>query len=330
MSVYPVKLAPLFLASFVIICLTPFAGATFISPNEIFNSASTDAIIFWRLRLPRVLCAFLAGSGLALSGLVFQAMFRNPLATPFTLGISGGAALGASVYLRFGAAFTYAGLTGSLLSALLGSFLSMILVYCITRAKGGFSTAVLLLAGVIINFFFSSLVMFIQYLGNAQDSAQIMRWLMGSIAGVELERLVELGFVVLFGGWMIWHLCPELDLLTAGDELAASRGVNVRGVKLRLFIIASVIVGMIVSITGPIGFVGMMAPQICRLRLGFRHNLLVPASFLFGGIFLCFCDLLARSILYPAEIPIGVITSMLGAPFFLWILFRKNRSGYLI
>lgn len=309
--------------------LTPFFGMSAISPEEIFDMASPESLIYWHLRLPRTICAFVAGSGLSLSGLVFQAMFRNPLATPFTLGIPSGAALGASVYLRLGVAFTFLGAAGSLVFALSGCLMSMLLVYGITRARGGFSTAVMLLAGVIINFFFSSLVMFVQYWSNAYDAMQIMRWLMGTLAGIEAKQLTELAIIVVAGGFVIMAMAPELDLLTIGDDTAASRGVNVKRARLRCFCVASVMVGSIVSVTGPIGFVGMMAPQICRLWLGYRHKELIPAAFLLGGSFLVLCDLMARTALAPAELPIGIITAMLGAPFFLWTLFCGNRSGEL-
>lgn len=314
------------LAALCVVLLTPFFGMSLLSPSNLLDPANSDFIIFWRLRLPRALAAFFAGAGLALSGLVFQAMFRNPLATPFTLGISSGAALGASIYIRLGTALTIAGMTGSLLAALFGCAISATLVYTITRARGGFSTTVMLLAGVIINFFFSSLVMFVQYLSGAYDAMQIMRWLMGTVAGVSHSRILELAIVVAASFWLIWKMSPELDLLTAGEDLAASRGVNVRRTKSRSFIIASILVGTIVSVTGPIGFVGMMTPQICRLWLGYRHYSLVPAAALLGGTFLCLCDLAARTILAPAELPIGIITAMLGAPFFLWILFRANHA----
>lgn len=323
------KIRLLLLAVLAIIGLVPFLGATLINPADIFDSSNPDSIIFWRLRLPRALSAYCAGSGLALSGLIFQAMFRNPLATPFTLGVSSGAALGASLWSRFGSGFAALGAAGSLVSSLLGCLLSMLLVYAVTRARGGFSAAVMLLAGVIINFFFSSLVMFIQYWSNAQDAFQIIRWLMGSVSGVETPRLAELALAVLAGGWLAWTLAPELDLLTAGEEIAASRGVDTRRSKLLLFILASAMTGVIVSIAGPIGFVGMMIPQICRLWLGYRHRALIPASLLLGGVFLCLCDLLARSVLFPAEVPIGIITSMLGGPFFLWTLFRGGQDGAL-
>lgn len=310
--------------------LTPFMGMSFISPDALLEPGSPDAEVFWSLRLPRAVAAFLAGAGLSVSGMVFQAMFRNPLATPFTLGVSSGAAFGASLYFRFGVAFSLFGLAGSLCFSLLGCLLSMTLVYVVTRARGGFSTSVMLLAGVIINFFFSSLVMFVQYWSNAQDSLQIVHWLMGSLSGLQAARLADLAFVVVLGAAIIQRMVFELDLLTAGEELAASRGVAVRRTRIIAFVVSSVMVGAVVSLAGPIGFVGMMVPHICRLRFGWSHRLLLPASFLLGGCFLTLCDLMARSILAPAELPIGIITSMIGAPFFLWTLFRSNRSGELM
>lgn len=309
---------------------SPFFGMTLISPSALLQPGSPDAEVFWRLRLPRTIAAFWAGAGLSISGLVFQAMFRNPLATPFTLGVSSGAAFGASVYFRLGIALSVFGSAGSLGTALLGGLLSMSLVYMITQARGGFSTSVMLLAGVIINFFFSSLVMFIQYWSNANDSLQIIRWLMGSLTGLETARLADLGFIVISGALLIHRLSFELDLLTAGEELAASRGVSVRKTKITVFVISSVIVGAVVSLAGPIGFVGMMVPHVCRLWFGWSHRLLLPISFVLGGCFLVFCDLMARSILAPAEIPIGIITAMIGGPFFLWTLFRTNRNGELL
>lgn len=318
---------PLAIICLFLVLLSSFAGMTLISPTALLEPGSPDAEVFWRLRLPRTLAAFLAGAGLSVSGMVFQAMFRNPLATPFTLGVSSGAAFGASVYFRFGTAFTLIGAAGSLGAALLGGFLSMALVYLITRSREGFSTSVMLLAGVIINFFFSSLVMFIQYWSDTGDSLQIMRWLMGSLTGLETARLVDLALVVGIGAALIHRMSFEFDLLIAGEELAASRGVSVRRTKITAFVIASVMVGTVVSLTGPIGFVGMMVPHICRLWFGWGHRLLLPASFVLGGCFLTLCDLAARSILAPAELPIGIITAMAGGPFFLWTLSRSNRTG---
>ena len=316
------------------VALTPFGGMSLISPLSIFQFGHPDAEVFWWMRLPRAITSFFAGAGLALGGMVFQAMFRNPLATPFTLGVSSGAALGAATYFWLGAGTVAGGLLGSFGSmgaALGGGLVSMCLVYTITRARGGFSTPVMLLAGVIINFFFSSLVMFIQYMSASNDSLRIMHWLMGSLTGLDLPRLPDLAFIILAGTLALWRLAPEIDLLLAGEELAASRGVEVRRTKVMLFTVASVMVGGIVSITGPIGFVGMMVPHFCRLWLGpshgSSHRCLIPASFFAGGCFLTLCDLLARVLIAPAELPIGIITALIGGPFFLWILFRAGKRG---
>jgi iron complex transport system permease protein len=287
-----------------------------------------EAEVFWALRVPRTIAAFLAGSGLALGGMVFQALFRNPLATPYTLGVASGASLGASVYFWLGISFL--GGIGPLGASLLGAGLSMALVFLATRSQGGLSTPVMLLAGVIVNFFFSSLVLFIQYLSSASDSLRIIGWLMGSLVGLETARLADLGFIVLTGGIVIRSLAPEIDLLVSGEEIAASRGVEVARTKLIIFIVASIMVGAIVSLTGPIGFVGLMVPQAARWVLGWSHRILTVAVFFLGGAYLAAADLLARVILAPAEIPIGVITALAGGPFFLFTLFSVRRKGQLL
>ena len=307
-----------------------FWGVSVISPFDIWQPGSPDAEIFRRLRLPRAVAAFFAGAGLAVSGMAFQALFRNPLATPFTLGVSSGAALGASVYFGLGAGLSFLGSSGSLVAALAGGLLSMALVYGITRAKGGFSTPVMLLAGVVISFFFSSLTTLIQYLSGAQDSLRIMHWLMGSLAGLDAVRLADLAFVVAAGALILHRLAPEIDLLCAGEELAAGRGMNVARGKVLIFAVSSIIVGTTVSLAGPIGFVGMMLPHICRMYTGWNHRRLLPAVFVTGGCFVALADLVARVILAPAEMPVGIITALIGGPFFLWVLFKNSKSGEML
>ena len=310
-----------------------FFGISAISPSAIFVSNSPDAEVFWKLRLPRVVAAFFAGAGLSVAGMVFQAMFRNPLATPFTLGVSSGASLGASLYFYLGTGIAAVGslaALGTLGAALCGGLFSMFLVYMITRARGGFSTPVMLLAGVVINFFFASLVLFIQYLGNAAESLRIMHWLMGSLAGIEAARLADFSCIILVGALFIYWMSPELDLLVAGEEFAASRGVAVRRVTMQAFFVSSLMVGAVVSLAGPIGFVGMMVPHLCRLFLGHAHKRLLPASFFAGGCFLAVCDLVSRMVLAPAELPIGIITALAGGPFFLWTLLRVTKRGEML
>ncbi|MDR2612194.1 MAG: iron ABC transporter permease [Deltaproteobacteria bacterium] len=324
------KVAAIIAGSLAVTAASPFFGLSIISPSDIFLPDHPDAEVFWRLRAPRACAAFLAGAGLSLSGMVFQAFFRNPLATPFTLGVSSGASFGASVYFYIGGTlFIRLGGVGPLFASLAGAGLSMSLVWTITRVKGGFSTVIMLLAGVVINFFFSSLVLFVQYLSDSHDSLRIMHWLMGSLAGLETARLADLAFVILAGLVVIRLMASEIDLLTAGEELAASRGVRVGVAKLKIFLAASIMVGSVVSLAGPIGFVGLMVPHACRLTLGWSHRLLIPAVFFAGGCFLVLCDLASRVILAPAEIPIGIVTSMLGGPFFLWTLFRSQKTGDL-
>ncbi|MBE9533044.1 MAG: iron ABC transporter permease [Proteobacteria bacterium] len=306
------------LASITILVTSPYFGLIHSLDAEIQQHILTQ------IRIPRVLFAFVAGAGLAICGMVFQAMFNNPLATPFTLGVASGASLGAALYVTLGLSFTLIGIDGASLSAFLGALLAISFVYSISRLHSGFSTETLLLTGVAISFFFSSLILFAQYLSNVTDSFRILRWLMGSLNIVAYRDLLQLlPFVSICIAVILW-LTRELNLLMAGDDLALSRGVSVQKVRYLLFFVTSLCVGAIVALCGPIGFVGMMVPHICRLLIGNDHRWLAPASLLFGGAFLIVCDTIARLIIAPAEIPVGVITTLLGGPFFLWLLVKSK------
>jgi len=283
--------------------------------------------VFWQIRVPRTCIGFLAGAGLAACGMAFQAMFRNALATPFTLGVAGGASLGAALYVRFGLSFALLGISGVSIFAFLGALGSISLVYGLTRLRHGFSTAALLLAGIAVNLFFSSLIMLIQYTSNYAHSFRIMRWLMGGLEIMGYERVFQLMPLVGISILVLYAVTHELNLMTVGEELAISRGVDVRRTKGILFIATSICVGGIVAVCGPIGFIGLMAPHICRLLVGGGHRRLLPATCLFGGLFLIICDTLARTAIAPAEIPVGVITSVLGGPFFVWLLVRTPAGG---
>jgi iron complex transport system permease protein len=274
-----------------------------------------------------VAVGFLAGAGLAACGMAFQAMFRNPLATPFTLGVAGGASFGAAVYLQLGLSFAFLSVSGISLFAFLGALGAISLVYGLTRLRRGFSAMGMLLAGVAVNMFFSSLIMLVQYLSDFTESFRIMRWLMGGLRVLGYDGVVSLAPLVALSLAILYALTHELNLMTAGEELAVSRGVNVRRVKHLLFLATSLCVGGVVSVCGPIGFVGMMAPHICRLVVGANHRRLLPATCLFGGAFLVACDTLARTLIAPAEIPVGIITSVLGGPFFVWLLVRRPNGG---
>jgi iron complex transport system permease protein len=316
----------LLLAALVLLC-SPFAGIRQISPSELFDPATRgEADIFWRWRVPRVMVAFLAGAGLALCGMAFQAMFRNPLATPFTLGVSSGASLGAALYLRMGLTFTLGVLPGISAFAFVGALTAILIVYGITRMRRGFSTATMLLAGVAVSLFFSGLIMLTQYLALFRRAIHIMHWLMGSM---NVSGYADVFAVLPFaagGAIAIIYLSNELNMLTTGEDIAASRGVAVKRVKLLLFFVTSMAVGGIVAICGPVGFVGMMVPHICRMIVGSDHRYLAPASFLFGGAFLVLCDRFSVMLAGTAEMPVGIITALLGGPFFLWLLVRRGPA----
>ncbi len=315
-------LASLLLLAFAALLFCPLFGMKFIP----FSATGQDHEILFDIRLPRVLCAFITGSMLALSGMSFQALFRNPLATPFTLGVSSGAALGAAVFIRLGLTFTFGGISGTALAAFSGALLSVMLVYGLTQLKGGFSTSTLLLSGIAISFFFSSLILFIQYISGLTHSFRIIQWMMGSLAAADYGKLANLLPFFGIGTLLLVFLHRELNLLMIGEDIATGRGVNVGLVKKLIFLAASLMVGGVVSVCGPIGFVGMMSPHICRLLIGADHRLLTPATLLFGGFFLVLCDTLSRTLIAPSEIPVGVLTALLGGPFFIWLLLsRKNH-----
>ncbi len=289
---------------------------------------STAAYVLWNLRIPRVLIAFLAGAGLAVGGMVFQAMFRNPLATPFTLGVASGASLGAAVCYHLGLSFTLLGVSGVSISALVGALAAIFVVYTLTAAgRQGSSTAAMLLAGVAVSFFFSSLILFLQYLSDPTQSFQMLRWVMGGMRNiVGFQDVLGVFAFVVSGCLIVWYLVLDLNLLATGEDFAFSRGVNVNQVKLVLFFCVSLMVGAVVAVCGPVGFVGLMAPHICRLLIGSDHRRLYPASLFFGGALLVVCDTIARTLLAPTELPVGILTALLGGPFFLGLLLTRRRE----
>lgn len=310
--------------------IAPLVGSKITAISAVIhpNAADVESSIFWSLRLPSALTAFFAGSTLAVSGMVFQAVFRNPLATESTLGVASGASFGAAlqVRLRLGWTFTILGISAASLLAFGGAAAAMLLVYGLTRMKKGFSTSEMLLAGVAISFFFSSLILMVQSTSDFHNSYKLMRWLMGGLCGVGYDGLISLIPFAVIGIASIAYFINELNLLSTGDDIAASRGVEVGRVRIALFFATSLTVGGIVAICGPIGFVGMIAPHISRLIMGHDHRYLLPTTALFGGAFLIICDTAARMITAPAEMPVGAITALLGGPFFIWLLVSSSQN----
>ncbi len=316
----------LLVGGFLMVVAAPFVGMKAISLDHVMDGTKfpVDHDIFWRVRVPRVLLAWLAGAGLALAGMTFQSLFRNPLATPFTLGIASGASLGAAIAIRLGWTVLILGVSGVSIAAFVGALASVMLVFGLTRLRRGFSSGTLLLAGVAVGFFFSSVILFVQYISSFSESYRIIRWLMGGLEVVGMDAPLSLLPFLLTGAGVIFFLVRELNLLATGEDIAASRGVDVKLTRKLLFFATSLLVGGVVALCGPIGFVGMMCPHICRLLVGPNHRVLAVATALFGGLFLTLCDTFARTIIAPAEIPVGVITALLGGPFFLWLLVRAR------
>jgi iron complex transport system permease protein len=316
------------LAATIIVLAAPFVGPRGFS-LEGLHSGGVESQVLRELRIPRVIAAFVAGAVLSLSGMAFQALFRNPLATPFTLGVSSGASFGAALALQLGLHGVWFGVSGPAAASFVGALFSTALVYGLTYLRGGFSTATLLLAGVAVSFFFSSLILFVQYTADVYNAFRMLRWVMGGLSVVDYTAIWSMLPFALAGGVLLWLARHELNLLLLGDDLAISRGVNVPTVKLVLFFTVSLMVGGVVAVCGPIGFVGMMVPHMCRLAIGHDHRALTPASAFFGGAFLVGCDVIARVALAPAELPVGVVTSLLGGPFFLWLLLSARGQRNL-
>jgi iron complex transport system permease protein len=312
------------------IVLSPLVGSTHISLRRAFDRSTpfgdnVDAQIFFIARLPRTLAGALVGSLLASAGVVFQGLLRNPLATPFTLGVSAGAALGAMLAITFSWSLAWAGVSAAAAASFIGSLAAVGIVYALARARHrGLSTNVLLLAGVTMNAFFSALILFVQYFADFSQTYRILRWLMGDLDVSSYQPIVTaLPLAIISFATFAW-LARPLNLLSLGDESAETRGLHVAGAQRTAFISASLATGAAVSIGGPVGFVGIVVPHLVRLIVGPDHRLVVPASALFGAAFLVACDLIARTVMAPIELPVGVITALIGGPFFLWLLVGKR------
>jgi iron complex transport system permease protein len=309
--------------------LAPLVGSTPISLARVFDRSipfadNVDAQIFFVARMPRVLAGALVGATFAAAGVVFQAMLRNPLATPFTLGVSAGASLGAMLAIVLGASTAVGPLTPVPLASLVGATIAAAVVYRLSTMQGRpLSTSVLLLAGVTLNSFFSALIMFVQYIADFAQVYRATRWLMGDLdVGSFQPILAALPLTAIAFG--LFALLPSsLNLLSVGADAAATRGVDVARAQRLAFLSASLATAAAVSLAGPIGFIGIVVPHLVRLMVGVDHRIVLPASALFGAAFLVGCDLVARTILAPIEVPVGVVTAMLGGPFFLWLLVRK-------
>jgi iron complex transport system permease protein len=311
-----------------VLFLAPWVGMQRIGWADVFSAGDPLlADIFWKIRFPRALVGFLAGCGLAAGGAAFQALFHNALAEPFILGVSAGASAGVALATYMGGGTAMGGfLALESVLAFLGALLAIGIVFVFSRLKNDAGPAAILLVGVAVNFFFSSLIMLIQHLVDPHNAARIFRAMIGGMAGAgQRQLLLALPFVALGAAITVSHW-RELDILSLGEEAALSRGVDTARVRNRLFFGVSLTVGGITALCGPVGFVGLVAPHVCRMLAGPGHRLLIPAAGLFGGAFLVASDVAARTVIAPADLPVGVISALCGAPFFLWLLMRRERG----
>jgi iron complex transport system permease protein len=323
-------IVPLFgLFTAVVLVVAPTLGSTSISLARVFDPSipwaeNVDAQIFFIARLPRVLAGALVGSTLAAAGVILQALLRNPLATPFTLGVSAGAALGAMLAIAFQLDVGVLGATSVPTASFVGSLTATAIVYFLaTRVHGGLSTNVILLAGVTMNSFFSAIITFVQYLIDFADWYRTARWLLGNLDVSSFRPIVATTPLLVLSFGMFALLPRALNLMTLGDDIASARGVDVARVQRIAFVSSSLATGAAVSLAGPIGFIGIVVPHLVRLLVGSDHRIVLPAAALFGASFLVVCDLIARTIMAPIELPVGIVTAMIGGPFFLWLLVRK-------
>jgi iron complex transport system permease protein len=284
------------------------------------DRSPTLSTIILQIRLPRVVLAALVGATLSLGGLVFQALLGNPLAEPYILGISGGSAVGAIIGILLG----LSPFPGMALFAFAGSMATLSLVVLIASSRYSMKKDSLILAGVMVNAFCGSIIMFL--ISITQDSRvhSILFWLMGDLSSADVHRTPILLAVLLPCFSIIFLLARPMNILLLGEEAATGMGVDVRIVSLVLLVITSLMVSVVVCQTGLLGFVGLVMPHLLRLLFGADHRVLVPACVLGGGAFLILCDLLARSLPAQGEMPVGVITAMIGAPIFILLLWRSR------
>jgi iron complex transport system permease protein len=319
---YALILGAALLTALAALLLCPLAGPTPVSLANALAGLSPDAEILFRARVPRVILALLAGGALAAAGVLFQALLRDALATPDTLGVSSGASLGAVMAICFGWADS-ARLPGLWLASLAGASIVLLLVVGLSSRGRQVSSFTLLLTGITINSVCVALMLFLQSVTSLGRSLAITRWLMGGIDSVEYQTLFWLALLLLPAAVLLMVRANDWNLLAIGDDWAAARGLNTR-LTLRLgYAAGSVLAGAITALTGPIGFAGLIVPHALRMTIGPDHRLLLPASFLFGGAFLAVCDTLGRTLFAPSEIPVGVITALLGGPFFLYVLISR-------
>jgi iron complex transport system permease protein len=304
-----------------------FVGSAALSPRAVARALagraereSVEAIVTLGLRLPRVLVAVLAGGALAVAGVAFQGLTRNPLAEPSVLGVTSGAAFGVVLAQILGLGAGVADALAVAAFAFGGALLAAVSVYLIAASPGGLAVQTLLLAGVIVGIFFSAAITVVISIVDFNRLGGVIHWLLGNLAPVPAGSLAVFAVLAAAGFILVLRSARQLNLLSLGEEAALQLGVDAERLKRRVFLAAALLTGTVVAFTGPIGFVGLIVPHVLRGLIGQDNRLLVPTALVGGGVFLLAADTLARNIVAPAELSVGVITAFCGAPFFIWVL----------
>ncbi len=288
--------------------------------SDIWTAGTMGHQIFWELRLPRVILAFFTGALLAVSGMIFQALFRNPMSTPYTLGVASGATLFTAIAIILGLSLY------SSLFAFLGAMVTILLLFAFTARFRSDDTASVLLVGIALSFFYSAALLSLFYLSTLQQSYEIVRFTMGSLDTVGFGDAAMIGVSALLLLGIILTYRSEFALLLTSTAYASLRGVDIRKINMILLLAVSLAVGVAVSVTGPIGFVGLITPHIIQILYARSAHRLIAPIFYYGGVFLVLCDALSRNLGTSSDIPIGVVTSFVGAPFFVYLIVRKRRG----
>jgi len=316
-----------YLVWFLLLCvfiLSPFVGAVELEMAEIFDFSTLASSIFFELRVPRVLFAFFAGVILALSGLLFQTLFRNALMTPYTLGISSGAVLGAGVAIKLGLGSLFFGLGAIHLFGFFGALFSVFLLLYLSKFLKNAHHESLLLLGIALSLFYTSSLMIIFYLGSAIQNDMLIRFTMGSLSVIGWQNPIMVGFIAAVLLSAVYMYRFELQLLGISDESAKLKGLDTKKTTRVLLVVSSFAIGTLVSISGPIGFVGLITPHIIAKIHPSTVNRRIMKTALFGGFFLVFCDTITRALSTQSELPIGIITALIGGPFFIYLIMRKK------
>jgi iron complex transport system permease protein len=302
----------------------PFLGSLVDSSNVSY----VEETIIIQIRMPRILAGALVGAALAAAGVVYQGIFRNPMADPYVLGVSAGAAVGASLAIVLGIGFTLLGVSTVPILAFAGSLMAIFAVYNISRVGSRVPVTTLLLSGIAVSIFLSAIVAVLQVVAGERLHV-IVFWLMGGFSYVEWKDIWAILPLICLGTAVIYFYARDLNIFALGEDTAQHLGVDVEKVKKLLLVFGSLVTAAAVSVSGLIGFIGLMIPHITRILIGPDHRILLPTSIIVGASFLVICDAVARVIVSPVELPVGVITALSGGPFFIYLL-RKKKESYAI